>query len=617
MKIMPYRRVVVIGAGCAGFATANALHQKGVTDVSILCQNRLNSTSRNTGSDKQTYYKMSLSGRDGDSPEAMAQTLFDGGAMDGDIAMAEAASSVKAFFNLERLGVAFPHNEYGEFVGYKTDHDPFTRASSAGPYTSKAMTEALEAQSISLGIPILSGYQAIRLDVADSLCRGVFALDLNALGSDDYLVYFPCEAVVAATGGPAVIYENTVYPLGHTGYSSLLLEAGAEFANCAEWQYGIASTKFRWNLSGTYQQALPRFYSVDSDDEKHDFLLEHYADPIAAANNCFLKGYQWPFDSAKTDGSSKIDLLIHREKAEKNRRVFMDFRENPPGLELGRLSDEAYTYLKNSDALQALPIERLLAMNPQAYRLYLDHGIDLKAEPLEIAVCAQHNNGGADVSINYQTNIRNLFAAGECACTLGINRPGGTALNSTQVAALQIADHLAAAHAMPIHTDPSPEILRSITEFINATAATDKGEPFITDSQRLMSQFFAFCRDISSMETAYEMLCALWNDFPCTWSAPGQLPLLFKFRDMLITQLAYGKNMLHTARLAGSRGSALVTEKGQKLPENTDLRSQKIMTVFSGGDVRVWSRPVRPLPFGRELWFEKVWKNYNTRRNIP
>ena len=48
-----------------------------------------------------------------------------------------------------------------------------------------------------------------------------------------------------------------------------------------------------------------------------------------------------------------------------------------------------------SDALQELPIQRLLAMNPKAYDLYIDHNIDLAKEPLEIAVCAQHNNGGA------------------------------------------------------------------------------------------------------------------------------------------------------------------------------------------------------------------------------
>ena len=614
MKIMPYCRVVVIGAGCAGFATANALHQAGVTDVRILCEGRLNSTSRNTGSDKQTYYKLSVSGGEGDSPEAMANTLFQGGAMDGDIALAEAANSLKAFYNLERLGVAFPCNEYGEFAGYKTDHDPYTRASSAGPYTSKAMTEALERQADSLGIEVLEGFQSVMLDVKNGVCKGVFALDLKALHTENYLAYFPCEAVVAATGGPAIIYENTVYPLGHTGSSGMLLEAGCVFANCAEWQYGIASTKFRWNLSGTYQQALPRFYSLDKNGQEHDFLTEYYGNSMDAVNFCFLKGYQWPFDSAKIQGSSRIDLLIHEQIAKKGRRVYMDFRQNPPHFSLDALSDEAYTYLKNSEALLDTPIDRLLAMNPQAYRLYLDHGIDLKQEPLEIAVCAQHNNGGADVDIHYETSVKNLFAAGECACTLGINRPGGTALNSTQAAAFQIAEYIASKAPESQHTDPTQSAVQTLEQFIKTTKVA--GQSFFDLPQKLMSSHFAFRRDIQEMEKAYQTLQKLWNEFPCTWSTLSQLPLLFKCRDMLLVQLVYGKSMLHTARLAGSRGSALVLDHGKPLPENKIYRSQKLLATFKDGAVILSQRAVRPLPFDRTLWFETVWKEYNKRRNI-
>ena len=40
------------------------------------------------------------------------------------------------------------------------------------------------------------------------------------------------------------------------------------------------------------------------------------------------------------------------------------------------------------------PIERLAKMNKPAIDLYKSHGIDLEKEYLEIAVCAQHNNGG-------------------------------------------------------------------------------------------------------------------------------------------------------------------------------------------------------------------------------
>ena len=67
-------------------------------------------TSRNTGSDKQTYYKLTLSGGDPDSVRDMADTLFSGEAVDGDVALCEAALSAQCFLHLVELGVPFPRN---------------------------------------------------------------------------------------------------------------------------------------------------------------------------------------------------------------------------------------------------------------------------------------------------------------------------------------------------------------------------------------------------------------------------------------------------------------------------------------------------------------------------
>ncbi len=65
-------------------------------------------TSNNAGSDKQTYYKLSLSGDEPDSARIMAKDLFDGRCMHGDIALCEAQGSVHAFMKLVNLGVPFP-----------------------------------------------------------------------------------------------------------------------------------------------------------------------------------------------------------------------------------------------------------------------------------------------------------------------------------------------------------------------------------------------------------------------------------------------------------------------------------------------------------------------------
>ena len=107
---------VVVGTGCAGYNAADCLYDYGVRDVLLVTDHRKGGTSRNTGSDKQTYYKLTLAGEAPDSVRAMARTLFEGGCVDGDQALCEAALSVKCFLKLCQMGVPFPTNRYGEYV---------------------------------------------------------------------------------------------------------------------------------------------------------------------------------------------------------------------------------------------------------------------------------------------------------------------------------------------------------------------------------------------------------------------------------------------------------------------------------------------------------------------
>ena len=82
---------IIIGSGAAGFQAALRLYQNGERDLAIITENIKSGTSRNTGSDKQTYYKLTLSGNDADSVRNMAEDLFAGQCVDGDQALCEAA----------------------------------------------------------------------------------------------------------------------------------------------------------------------------------------------------------------------------------------------------------------------------------------------------------------------------------------------------------------------------------------------------------------------------------------------------------------------------------------------------------------------------------------------
>lgn len=292
-----------------------------------------------------------------------------------------------------------------------------------GPYTSRYMTEKLEQAVREKKIEILDHHQVIRILSDGEKLFGI--LCMNTKNGAHLLIR--CTNLVYATGGPAGIYGQSVYPVSQHGASGLAFEAGVKGKNLTEWQYGLASLHPRWNVSGSYMQVLPRFVSTDqSGDDPQEFLLDYYPDTKAAMNMIFLKGYQWPFDARKVvDGSSMIDLLIYREIFVKGRRVWLDYRDNCGGKEVDfqGLSEECRTYLERAGACQETPIERLWQLNPLAVDFYKEHGVDLAHEMLEVAVCAQHNNGGLAVDGWWQTNIRGIFAVGEAAATHGIYRP--------------------------------------------------------------------------------------------------------------------------------------------------------------------------------------------------
>ena len=554
-------RTVVVGSGCAGLNAADTLAALGETSLLLVTEDMNAGTSRNTGSDKQTYYKLSLSGDEGDSVGALAQDLHFPD-VNGDTALCEAAASAPSFLKLVSLGVPFPANEYGEYVGYQTDHDTRRRATSAGPLTSKYMTEALEKSVRGRGVSILDHALAARI-VTDE--NGVAALDVYLTGKKEFLRLY-CANLVLCTGGPAHIYRDRVYPESQHGMSGLALEAGAAGANLDCWQYGLASVKFRWNVSGSYQQVIPRYVSVDEQGVEREFLADALGETQALALT-FLKGYQWPFDESKVPGSSQVDILVKREN-DAGRKVYLDYRKNPIRYGPDRLSDEARSYLQNCGAVQETPFLRLKAMNAPAVQLYRDHGIDLEKDMLEIRVCAQHHNGGIAVDADWQTCVPGLYVCGEAAGTFGRKRPGGTALNSTQAGSLRAARHI----------------------MKNRRAVSEKKLPFAPillprgDAalfQTEMTRAAAFQRDREGMEALKKQVeAALKQTGPEAENIREGLLL----KDILLTQKAVLSAMLFAAQETGNPSGVLITD-------GTESRRE----------------PARPMP-ERDLWFERVWK---------
>ena len=596
--------VVIIGSGAAGYSVADWLYKYGIKNIAVLTENKYGGTSRNAGSDKQTYYKTSCT--EEDSAEKMAKDLFCGGCMHGDTAYIEAANSLRCFMRLVEYGVPFPTDKLGRYIGYKTDHDSASRGTSAGPLTSKYMTECLEKQvEKHPEIHIIDGATVIKIVKKNDCAVGLIYLK----NSENGYKFVPVSAkyIVIATGGAANIYKHSVYPVSQTGAIGLAIDAGCRLSNFSEWQYGIASTQIRWNLSGSYQQVIPAYYSVDDEGKKYDFLSEVFSSSIDICNNIFLKGYQWPFDSRKANASSAIDLAVSDE-TKKGRKVFLDFRKNPADYNFDLLCEEAKNYLINAGASHGnTPFERLQKLNPKAIEFYKSKGIDLADTPLEIAVCAQHMNGGIDVDCNWMTSVKNLFAAGEAAGTFGLYRPGGSALNSTQVSGLRIAQYIASDKTQVdidenIFSMQISDIERFIENCLDESAAEQK------DFSEAMSLCAAHCRVDKDIARLYKELCAYsrTSGFKIPEKSFSEIRKVFKYRDNLLAQLYLCRTLHYALPLTGGRGGAVYYKDNQLISENKEFRSKSIIT---DGD-KVFFEEVRSIP-NSDYNFEQEWHRFN------
>jgi len=655
---------IIVGAGAAGMNAATKLlefqriagAENAADGLLVVTGGLALGASRMSGSDKQTYYKMGTSPSVPDTAEDFAATLTAFGCCHGDTALAEGIGSLRSFYHLVEAGVPFPHDPSGAFIGYKTDHDPAERATSAGPKTSRFMSECLQAVVERAGVRIIDKHPVLRFVTtgagADKRIVAMICLDLTTGGDEAPIAVFAADNWILAGGGPGEIYQSTVYPRGQTGIHAPALQAGLAACNLTESQYGLASIKFRWNVSGTYMQVIPRIFSTDSGGgDEREFLTEYFDDMPSMATNIFLKGYQWPFDAQRITGcqSSLIDMAVHQETVVRGRRVWMDFLHNPVGtggwdeFDSGALGAEAGDYLARTGALQALPIERLAHMNPPAIELYAEHDIDLHSEPLEIAVCAQHMNGGFAVDRWWQSNIPHTFVIGEMAGTHGVKRPGGSALNAGQVGALRAAEYIACANSRDSSKDKNrddpinvaaAEAIAEINGMLEASESASQTPRDVMEDIRLrMTRFGAHLR---SRPAAREALDAALEQYKrlseegIKLTGPDQLPQAVAAMQQCLTHIAMLKAICAMFdRGAGSRGShCILDDDGVEMhprlidpetdrpyrfkEENEALRNEIVEITFNAEADDLFETtvvPPRPMP-ANDTAFETAWAKF-------
>jgi succinate dehydrogenase/fumarate reductase flavoprotein subunit len=248
---------------------------------------------------------------------------------------------------------------------------------------------------------------------------------------------------------------------------------------------------------------------------------------------------------------------------------------------------------------------------------------------LEIAVCAQHNNGGLAVNCWWETNVPHLFAVGEAAGTHGIYRPGGSALNSGQTGSTRAAMFIARRYT----DNPMPEADFARLAASKITPKIELARKFLENKNghtpqeirdilgNRMSVYAAHIRHVDGIcmvkDEAAEQLQNIAEK--TMLSNHADLTAAFENVDLLLAQQVYAAAMEnYIISGGGSRGSYIIPDDNGifdipgslKFSPDDGKLSEKIQEVHyspQGCDF-TWV-DVRPIPENDD-WFENVWREY-------
>ena len=280
-------------------------------------------------------------------------------------------------------------------------------------------------------------------------------------------------------------------------------------------------------------------------------------------------------------------------------------------------------------------------MNPPAYELFLSRGIDLGREPLEVRVCAQHNNGGLRGNIWWESNVRHLFPVGEINGSHGVTRPGGSALNAGQVGSLRAAQYIS--HRYAGRPPAVEEFLRAARAQIEeklgqartmAGGKKESAKRMAAALQELRHRTSRAGGAVRERKTVDREAAAAWNELrslrrTLRISSPRHLPFAFRVLDLCLTHALYLEAVKEYLAQGGrSRGSSLVLDPtgagtaaalGDEwrfsLSGPDDPLGRKILEIGldDGGAVRKRWIDTRPIP-ETDSWFETVWADFREGR---
>ena len=389
--------IVIVGSGAAGLSVA--LRLPASLKVAILA--------KTSGREQSSYWAqggISAVLEPDDSIDQHVQDTLEAGAdlCDIDVVNHAAAGARESIEWLAELGMPFSRDRQDiSHSGYHLTREgghSHRRVVHAADATGKALQQTLEAHIAERkNIEVFDQHIAIDLICDKQSCVGLYALNRE----NQHIDIFRARKIVLATGGASKVYLYTSNPDGSTGDGvAMAWRAGCRVANMEFIQF--------------HPTCL--FHP-----EAKSFLI---TEAIRGEGGRLLL----------PDGSRFIHHFDSRAELAPR-----DIVARAIDHEMKRLGIDC-VYLDISHKSRAF----IRSHFPTIYARCLDFDIDITRQPIPVVPAAHYTCGGVVVDIHGRTDLENLYAVGEVACSgfHGANRMASNSLLECLVFSKASAEHI-------------------------------------------------------------------------------------------------------------------------------------------------------------------------------
>ncbi len=295
-------------------------------------------------------------------------------------------------YDLENFGAIFSRTPDGLIMQRPFGHQTFRRTCYAGDRTGHEVLATLTEELRRREVDIIDEVFATSLFRDKNHVAGVSVIDIR---SGRFSV-FRAPAVIMAAGGAGRLFDITTNAQADVGSGYAMgYKAGVELVDMEQFQF---------HPTGAAVPPAARGRLVTEGVRGEGGIL------LNKVGERFMKRY-----------NPRLMELSGRDEVA--RSIATEILE-------GRGTENEAVYLDVSFLPAKIIEERL----PTMLEDFLDIGIDIRNEPMEVTPTAHHVMGGLKIDGSAATNLKGLYAAGEVAGGVhGGNRLGGNALAAGQV----------------------------------------------------------------------------------------------------------------------------------------------------------------------------------------